>query len=283
MRKTIITLILILVAVYAVLSVLSLGDEYRAESLFYRAMKANEKIVINPDVAPPKLCAAVENNLRKILEGYPETTTAKSAHIALAEFYLYRKKYDKALSTLGEIIEAEGQDLRMLSKAHFYKGVVHEKQDEWDKALKEYTILRDAYTDTGIGLQMPLYIGRYYAEKGEKPEAAEAYEEAARYYEKLETENRGEMLGYAASTLLRQTYIILWKYEEAGRVVEETIDNYPSEQTYVQQLPSVELIFVKALKRPEKAVEIYKKIIEKTKNERLIKQLQKRIGQLEAN
>ena len=68
MKKTIITLIVILVAVYAVLSLLSIGDEYFAEKLLYRASKINEKIVTNPDVVPPKMLSIVEGTLKKIIE-----------------------------------------------------------------------------------------------------------------------------------------------------------------------------------------------------------------------
>jgi len=287
MKKIILTLIIILIAVYAAFSLLGIGGEYAAEKLFYRAMKANEKIVINPDVAPPKLLASVENNLQKILKKYPDSNTAKGARMALSEFYLYRKKYDEAFSILNAVIDTEdvkteSKDIAMLSKAHFYKGIIYEQQNQWGNALKEYTILRDEYTATALGLQIPLYIGRYYKEKGETAEADKAYNEAARFYEELERNNRGKVLGYAASTLLGQTYMTLEQYEQAGKVVEDTINNYPADQTFAQQLPLAESIFVKMLKRPEKAVEIYKYVQEKTNNKELKEILKKKIGELES-
>ena len=267
MKKVTLSLIAILVVVGISLSIISRGGEYAAERLFYRAIKASKKIAINPDVAPPRLVSSVEKDLKSVLEKYPDTNAAKAAHLALAEFYLSRKKYDEALSTLNDIIGTEDQSITILSRAHFFKGSLYEKQDQWDKALKEYMILRDTYTDTQLGLQVPIHIGRYYTVKGREAEADEAYREAVVFYEKLERDNRGKILGYAASTLLRETYISLRQYEQAGRVLEDTINNYPAQLTFVQQLPYVELIFVKALKRPEKAIEIYKNVKKKTKNE----------------
>jgi len=281
MKKTILTLILILIVVYIILSILGSGGEYAAEKLFYRGMKANEKIVINPDVAPPKLLAYVEETFQKVLRKYPNSDTAKSARMALAEFYAMRKKYDKAIMTLDEIINTE-KDVYILSKAHFFKGNIYEKQDVWDKALKEYTILRDEYTNTPLGLQMPLYIEKYYTAKSKEAEANKAYSEAVLFYEKLEKENRGKMLGYAALTMLRETYIVRGEHEQAGSVIENAINDYPTLLTFAQQLPYVELIFVNVLKRPEKAIEIYKNVIGKTKDKELIEILQKRISQLEA-
>lgn len=282
MKRTISVLILILAAVYMILAILGRGDEYAAEKLFYRAMSANEKIVINPDVAPPKLLASVERGLQRILEKYPKTNTAKSAQMALVEFYIFRKKYDEALSVLNAIIGTENQNVSVLSRAHFIKGLVYEKQDKWNDAIDEYVILRDNFTDTALGLQMPLYIGRYYSEKGSPAEAQQAYSEAVNFYDRLQRENRGKVMGYAAETLLSQAYIAIQNYEEAGRVVEDIIKTYPTQQAFMQELPIVEMIFVNVLKRPEKAIEIYRFAHEKTNDQTLKDILQKKIEQLEA-
>jgi tetratricopeptide (TPR) repeat protein len=281
MKKTIITLIIILIAVYVTLSILGARDEYPAERLFYRALKTNEKILINPDVAPPKMLASVEKDLKVVLTKFPDSRTAKVAHLSLAEFYIINKRYDNSLSVLNDIIVAEGQDVAMLSKAHFLKGSIYEKQGQWNKALEEYAILRDEYTDTSLGVQVPLYIGRYYTGKGEEAEAKAAYGEAISFYENLERNNKGSLLGYTAATLLREAHISIGDYERAGRVIEDTINNYSSDLVFAQQMPYVEVIFVNALKRPEKAVEIYKKVRQKAKDEKLIEILDEKIAQLE--
>jgi tetratricopeptide (TPR) repeat protein len=282
MRKVIITLILILIVVYAGLSILNWRGEYSAERIFYRAIKANEKVLINPDVAPPGLLAYVEKNLQTLLKKYPHTKTVKGARLALAEFYLNRKRYDEAQAVLDKIIGIEKEDLSMLSKAHFVKGVIYEKRDEWDKALEEYETLKDELTETALGLQIPLYIGSHYAERGDQKNAARSYNEAATFYKKLAEENKGKLLGYTASTVLRHTLIILERYEEAGRVLEDTLETYPTEQTFAQQLTFVELIFVSKLNRPEKAIELYKYVQSKTNYDKLKEFLEEKIKQLEA-
>ncbi len=281
MKKLLISLILILIVVGMALSVLGGRDEYAAEKLFYRAMMTHKKIVINPDVVPPKMVASVEKNLKAILERYPESRTAKAVPIALAEFYVMNKKYDKAIAALDMLIKAKDQDASLLSKAYFFKGAIYERQDQWDKALEEYKILRDEYTDTSLGLQVPLYIGRYYTKKSKEAEADKAYREAAVFYEKLEKDNEGKILGYVASSMLREAYINLGDYEQAGKIVEDTISDYPSQVTFVQQLPYVELIFVNKLKRPEKAIEIYKNVQEKTQDDKIKEILQDKISELE--
>lgn len=282
MKKTSFILIAILVAVYLILSALGSGGEYPAEKLLYSAIKANQKIIANPDVVPPALFASVEKKLQAVPEKYPKTNAAKSAHMVLAEFYLVNKKYDKSLQTLDTIIGLYKQDAGMLSKAYFLKGNIYEREGQWNKALKEYETVRDKYSETTLGFQIPIYIGNYYSSKGRDAEAARVYNEAVTFYGEIEKQNRSKGLGYLASAFLADSYMRLNKYEEAGKVIEDTIENYPSRMTYIQCLPKVEVIYVKKLQKPDKAIEIYSKVKEKTTDKKLKGFLDKKIETLRA-
>jgi outer membrane protein assembly factor BamD (BamD/ComL family) len=116
--------------------------------------------------------------------------------------------------------------------------------------------------------------------KGRETDANNAYSDAAAYYEKIESQNRGKMLGYAASTLMFQAYMNLKNHEKAGTIVEDIIRNYPSGMAFMQFLPYVEMIFVKTLNRPEKAIEIFEEVRKKVRDKELIKILQKKIDEL---
>ena len=181
MKKIIWVMVLILVVVYAALATLGAGGEYAAEKLLYRAAKMNEKIAANPDVVPPKLIDSIENDIKKLLQKYPDTEAAKAANIKLAEFYIAHKKYDQALAHADKIIKKYEKNPGIVSMAHFLKGIAYEKQDKWPSALKEYHLVRDNYKDTQLGMQMPIYIANYYSQKGREAQAEEAYGEAARF------------------------------------------------------------------------------------------------------
>ena len=280
MKKLVIILIFILIAVYVALSVLGSGGEYAAEKLFYRAMKINSSIAANPDVVPPKLIDDIESKMKRLLQKYPDTEIAKTANIKLVEFYVAYKKYDQALIQLDKVIKKYEKNPGILSMAYFLKGVAYEKQDKWPSALKEYHVVRDNYRDTQLGMQMPLYIANYYSRKGREVQAQEAYGEAVRFYENIQRENSGKALGYMASLFLIQTYIKSENFESAGRVVEETLNKYFSQMAIMQLLPMVENIIVTKLNNSDKAVEIYKTILAKSKDAKLNKVLQKRIGEL---
>ncbi len=282
MKKTITILIAILIALYAVLAMLGRGGEYAAEKLFYQAMKINSKIAANPDVAPPALLASVENNLQKLLKKYPATNTAKSASMVLAEFYASNKQYDKALHEVDAILDKYAKNMAVASTAQFLKGIIYEKQNQWDRALKEFATLRDKYSNTQLGMQAPLYIAKYYELKGKKAEADQAYNDAAIFYEKAMKDDKGNPRGYIASTLLLQAYLNLERYEEAGSLAEETIKNYLSPMALNQFLPAIDFVYLQKLNKPDKAVEIYKFVKTKARDERLIKLIDKKIKAIEA-
>lgn len=280
MKKIIIILISVLVLLYIALSILGSRGEYAAERLLYGAMSIGDKIAANPDVVPPKLLAQMENKLKMLLQRYPDSETAKTANIKLAEFYIADKRYNDALKQADLIIKRYEKNTGMSSMAHFLKGIAYEKQDKWPSALKEYHIVRDSYGDTQLGMQMPIYIANYYSQKGREAQAQEAYNDAARFYENIERENSKKTLGYMASLLLIQTYIKADNLESASKVVEETLDKYFSRPAVMQLLPLVESIIVTKLNNPEKAVEIYKIILAKSKDKKFNKVLQKRIDEL---
>jgi tetratricopeptide (TPR) repeat protein len=282
MKKVITTLISILVLTYIILAMVSSNDEYAAERLFYQAKKINRKILVNPDVAPPKMLASVENKLQRILTRYPKSRTAKKAHLSLAEFYLNNKKFDQAIASFDQLVKTYSEDKILVSRVCFLKGSSYERRGQWDKALAEYKILQDGYPDTPLGLSAPLYIANYYKRKGEDAQAEAAFKQAALFYKRIEEKNREKVLGYSAANLLYQTYINLQDYAQAGEAVEGMVDNYLQLLSSAYQLPNIEYIFIKKLNTPEKAKGIYRKIKAATNNPRLIELIDKRLKVLEA-
>jgi len=277
MRDTTLILIAVLMAVAGMLALATSGADYAAEKLFYQAMKAHREIALNPDVVPPGMLSRVERNLQTILQRYPKSKTAKVAHLVLAEFYFNNKEYEQAIASLDIIIDTYSDDVPTLSKAHFLKGNSYEKQNQWDRALREYITLRDKYTNTPLALQVPLYIGSYYKGKKRYTQANQAYHEATIFYKKIERENSTKPRGYAAASLLLQAYIELGEYEQAGKTVEDIINNYPQLIVLVQQVVNIDSIFIKKLNKHEKAIELYKLIKTKTKNPELKGALDKKI------
>jgi tetratricopeptide (TPR) repeat protein len=281
MKRLIIVFIAILVMVFMVFTLLDRASDYTAEKLFYRAIKTFKTIAANPDVAPPRMVKTVEGELQIIIHQYPESPMAKSASMKLVELYYNDKQYDKALAALDQIIEKYPEDVQLVTRSLFTKASIYERQDRWDEALNVLKRLKEEYIDTPIGLQVPLYIATYYRTKGTKEEATRTFDEAVLFYNEMKGKNAGTTMGYASAAILVQVYLNFEKFDTAGKLVDEIITTYPTTTTLMQQLPYVDLIFVKILKRPENAISIYRKVIEQTSNEKVKEVLEKAIQALE--
>lgn len=278
MKKLSIVLGAVLISVYAVLAFLGRNGDHAPERIYYHAMKLKQKIAANPDVAPPKILGAIEKDLRAIINKYPKSYLRRTAHIMLAEFYLGNKNYEKAILAITEILGGYKGDVYMLSQGQFLKGMYYERKGDWAGAKREYGILRDKFASTQLGLQVPIYIGRHYLVKGMDAETDNAYNSAIRFYKKMDLKYRGSMLGYSAASLLAQCYLDRKQFEEAGNAVSDIIEHYPPLLAVSQQLPAVEMIYVRALKRPERAIEIFKRVRERATDSRMIKFLDQKIA-----
>ena len=280
MKKVVLALIAIPIVVFIALSLMTSNKEYAAEKLFFRAGEMHNKIKSNPDVAPPALLKSLENNLLTIVKKYPKTESAKRAYLALAEVYMANERYGDCISIMDKFIASGEKEISPLSKAYFLKGLAYERQGDWNKALLEFTLLKEQYSNTPLGLQAPLYIANYYVKNNMHPQAENAFGDAAQFYKGLVDENSGNMLGYSSATMLMQAYMGLGKIEEAGAILQDNLNNYPVAALLVQQLPYVEVIYASTLKNPDKAIEIYTQIKEKINDDRIKQHLDRRIDQL---
>lgn len=280
MKRVLLALFIILLAVYLGLSFLSPDDEYKAEKMLYKASKAHNKIMINPDVALPAMVSEVEDDLLDLIEKFPYTNATKSGYMKLAEVYISDKKYDGAIEVLDKILTKYKEDVATLVKTHFLKALVYDKQGEWGKAYLEFKILSDEFQTTLLGLQAPIYIARHYVNSGNRGKAQEEYNSAVEHYEKLRDQYKGMLMGYAAANFAIQSYIYLEKFEEAGRIIEDNINDYPSMMVFQQQIPHIENIIIKKLNRPEKAIKLYKIMIETTDDQRMEEFLHDKISNL---
>jgi tetratricopeptide (TPR) repeat protein len=221
-----------------------------------------------------------EESLLDLIKQFPNANAAKSGYMKLAEVYITDKRYDSAIEVLDKILAKYEGDIATLSKAHFLKALVYDKQGEWAKAYPELKILKDEFPTTLLGLQAPLYIAQHYVSSDNRGKAQEEYNRAAEYYERLRDQYKGMLMGYTAANFAVQSYAYLEKFEEAGSIIEDNIIDYPSTLTFQQQIPLIESIIIERLNSPDKAIKLYRMMIESTEDQRLEEYLHDRIGKL---
>lgn len=280
MKKNIIIMLVILIGIYFIFKVFNMNAEYFPEKLYFQALKAEEQIAANPDAATRKMLDRVELKLTRILQLFPNSEVARKADVRLGEFYIRAKRYGMAIAHLDKVIQKLERDRERLAMAYYLKGAACEKEDRWRDALRQYRVVRDNYSDTQIGLQMPLHIWTYYATNGKEAEAEQAYDDAIQFYKRIESENSDKPLGFMASLFLIRTYGRADDGEAAVVAIEDHINKYYSPAMVGRIVPLVETVVVNKFKNPEKAAAIYKTILERSKDPKLSAALEKRIKEL---
>ncbi|MEI8176555.1 MAG: tetratricopeptide repeat protein [Candidatus Omnitrophota bacterium] len=275
-------LALILVLTGAALALVSDSYNYRAERFLYRTLQHNRSFLAMPETASPALVAGIEKDLQALVRTYPRSGAVRNAQTVLAEFYLFNRRFDEALAQVDTLLRVYSRDRYIASTAQFLKGVAYEKEGKWEKARREYAILQREYPETTSGMNVPVYIAQYYLSKKMTKEAAREYAYGAFFYRRLARQLQGTPRGYRARSLLMQVLACLNKYEEAGRVLEETIELYPGTQTYEQQLPNIETIYEKILKRPDQVLALYKKIYGRMTDRKAKEALQAKIARVQS-
>jgi len=244
-------------------------------------MQEYRKLPFDPDPASEALQVYVENGFKNIISRFPKTEAAKTAYLSLATLYLETGKIDQAIDISDTILEKYKDDLYLSSRAQFIKANSYEKDGDWDKALDELNKLKYRYMDTPFGMHVPLYIANYYRKNKYQKKAQDAYQNAISSYKNLKRNNKKGVMGYAASNMLIQAYMSSGRYEEAGKEIENILRDYPTQETCIQQLPRVDLVFEQKLQNPTKAIEIYTLIVKRIKDRKIIKLVEKRIKELE--
>lgn len=279
-RKVILLMIITLAVSFGALKVINIGSEFTAEKLLYKTLDVYKNIPFGADEQFLGMQMQVEGNLKSIISRFPGGDATKAAHLNLAGLYLEVEKYNEAISVADEILSKYKNDTHAASRAQFIKGVSYERKGKWSRALDEFKILQKNYPKTKLSLEIPLYILRHYKRGGETDQLNKRTQRVIIYYDRIISKYKGSPLGYYAGNMLVQTFMVLDRYEEAGSVLKNMIVVYP-EMLAVRQLPYVELIFVKTLKKPEEAIEIYRYIMVKTKDHKLKKFLEAKIDELE--
>lgn len=283
MKRNIIIVILFLALLHVVFSFVLPSQEYKAEKIFHKIQKTQKKIRLNPDATPPEMVAGLERDLQRLIKKYPRTETAKIAYLMLAETYLTDKKYSEVVDILTIFLENFTEPTALMSKAHFFKGIALERQNRWGRAKKEFEVLKADYSNTPLGLQIPIYIAQRHLKAGDPLGAKEAFDEAVIFYQEIKEKEMGTAIGYMASIFMVETYLGLEKYTAAGEALEDTIRDYSTDLTFMQTIPYIDMIFLEKLNDTKKAKALYRYILDNAVDDRLKNAVKRKADALQSH
>lgn len=247
------------------------SDRYKAERKFWFINKKYSNIIKNPQKADEKKFQNLIKELKFIVDKYPNWENSSKIQFLVGDMFLMRKNFDEAEKEFMKVVINFPKDPEVCSRALFAVGNIREKQNQWEKALEKYEELINNYFGTFIGLQMPLYIARYYRSKNLLQKSKDAYARAI-----IEYINAIETNPYSKRVPILQDLLMMCYYENDDlenyiKSLDRLVNKYPNSITAISSLYKLASVYQNILKNSDKALEIYKKITTDYPNEEVTK------------
>ncbi len=164
-------------------------DQYSVEREYWRINRQVRAIYINPVATPENELNRVIALLKSFSQRYPGNMLAAQAEFAVGRLYLVKSMHVRAREQFDLIARKYPKSVFIATECAFLTGRSYQQEGKRDAAIAEYSKLARKYPLTPRGMQMPMYIARYYSALHEPQKAAEAYGLAIAHYRKLAEEN----------------------------------------------------------------------------------------------
>ena len=227
MKKTLLVLVGLLVAVYVVLTLVDTKSEYLLEKKLWRIQKDFVAIAQDPKAAPDNQYKEAIAKYRALIQKYPKARLTPQMYFQIGRLEEMRKNFDGARAVFKEASEAFKDNSSIVSDAMYRVGLSFEQEGKINDAIAIYREIGRVFSRTQIGFSMPIYIASIYRRLGDPVRQNQALAEAEAVYRKIlsETEDGSasqlEVLRALTTALLGQQ-----KWSEAYQILERTLFSF---------------------------------------------------------
>lgn len=250
---------------------------YSAEKRFWRASKAFNRLMQDLEKAEPEDYQKVVDDFREITIRYPMWSNSPRAQFHIAQLYAVQNNLPQARAEFEVILKDYPTNTDICATALFTIGVIYEKEDNWEKAKETFNKLASDYPNTYSAYQVPLYMAQYYKNKGQTAEAETAYAAALEKYQNIVKGNPKTFGAVVAIDFIVACYADREKWNESVVYLDTLINDYADTALAPKALFTVGLIYQNQLNEPQRALEYYRKLIDKYPNNFLVKPAEKQI------
>lgn len=261
-------------------SCIGCGGYYYAEKTYWHVNRKHGETIRTPAEATEKEFHQTINALKKVVSGYPAWKKSAEIQFRIGEMYIARKDFDNARKELMEVVMNFPEQQELCAHAQFLIGSLFEKQGDWKEALHNYEELIERYPNTTVGLQVPLYIAHYYQRHNLKKESERTYADATHKYTNLIEKNPYSKLVPVIQYFVTLAYGRQEKWNELVDTLQRMVDKYPDAEVAPVTLYRMAAIYRDVLHNPDKAKDLYNKIILKYPNSRLQKDAQLQLANI---
>lgn len=267
MKKTFLTLFLILVGVSLFFIVVDYRGNYAAEKTVWKITQRFNQAAKDPDAVPDSTFNKIINDYEKFIKNFSNSELVSTARVLLGRVYAAKKDYEKAREVFEETISLHGDDSDLGAQVVAEIGLTYAMQEDYLSILKSYQRILKEYQFTELGLKTPVLIAKFYIEQKELAQAQKAFEDAIIYYNSLISNNPDSYIEFAALRYVATTYVTQQRWKEAldtfGKIFEGYAQSeYMTSEKLQNLINTMNVISIKYLKDPNVALLVYKKFIE---------------------
>lgn len=278
MRKTLILFITILIAVFALLTLLDLKGNYSAEKALWKINQNFSEVTKDPKTTPDTTFQKIYNDYVAFTKKYPDSRLTPMAKIFSGRVQIFLKEYVKAREIFENIIKENPENQTLGAQVVAEIGRTYALEEDHENIIKTYTRLMDEYPLTEIGLKTPLYLAKYYGDKKDYEKAQNAFNRGVIHYKRLITEHPDSIVEYKALHFISACHLAQQRWQEAMNIFEEIMMKFGDKKFFtpneaVALIKSINTIAIAKMNSKEIPVQIYNKFMAKFPNHPLNKTL----------
>jgi tetratricopeptide (TPR) repeat protein len=243
-------------------SVTACSQNYTAERMFWKAQQTHADVLKDPAKASDDKLAAAVHDFQQIVEKVPGTMWAGRAQLAVGTLQLSHKQFDAARDSFGRVLQNYNRHGDLALRARVAIAKSHEAEDHWKNAVEIYKEISEYHPWSQIGLEAPLYIAANYEKRKNSAEATTAYERAVRIYSRMIPDAPSPSLSMQVKGYLTLAYQRLNKWDDAIKLLEELAQAEGSGVNRPLVLLTLGSIYQAKLGNPEKADEVYQRLMQ---------------------
>ncbi|MDE2009764.1 MAG: tetratricopeptide repeat protein [Candidatus Omnitrophica bacterium] len=262
MKKLIIRLLIVLVAVYVLLSLLDFKGEYSAERSLWHINQQMNLLEQEPEAVPDFTFEQIIRRYRDFIKAYSHSPLVPQAYMWIAKVDLVRKNYDAARKVYAEIPAAFPHDPQHIAEAMAAIGETYEVQKDWPQAQEQYQKTIRLYPTTVVGLKLPLYIASRQAQN-DPADKSEAFGRAITQYKNVLEHSRDKEIRTAALKLMVSADLARQDWPQVVKYCREMLMADADERSLREAIYVINVAAIVHMKNYDLPVEIYKEFMKK--------------------
>ncbi len=257
MKKLILILSSILLAVFILFTLLDWGGDYQAERELWGISKEFIILTKSIETAPDYSVNRLTEKLRSYIKKNQRTKYAAQAQLLIGNLFMLKKDFVKSRAEyqkVGGLTKKQGT----ISVAAANIAKTYELEGNWSSALSIYKNVIKRFPTSQTGFTIPVYIARYYQSKDLTTQANAAYAQASDFYRNLSVKHTKSPIEYNSLRLIVLCEFEQKKWADAVTASGNLMLKYPTGPVLRQALETINNLCVMQLRDYDKAISIYK-------------------------